>query len=287
MSNPEQSLLGKVEKDPNSTILKVYYDNQGTIERIEKETTEDENIVIYPTPLEGSYIEPTFEDYIPHFKEYSYTAGRFFTDTLDRYSAIDTIDFSEFRDSLRNLLSQKYERNFLDFLEENVDESTYIRFVLEQLAIKSQMPEEMTEQDGNRLVVEWPGYYPKKTQLQKDLAPLPSDLQKPYLVNKLLCICTDHENYSYTEELFELDKLDWVGSILFHITEIQSKSTERDSMIKELMDYYGFEMEEKIAIMRGYISRWRNILKDQEDIKKTKEHLKELQEKVEKGLDLY
>jgi len=285
MTNPEKSLLGKVEKEPSSTILKIYFnEDKGTIERIEKETTQDENIVIYPTPLKGSSIEPEFEDYIPHFEKYSFTAGPFLTDTLGTYSSVD---FSELRDTLRNLLTQEYDKNFLNFLEENVDETTYIRFVLEQLAIWSQMPADKAEQDENRLVVEWPEYYPRKTKIQKDLAPLPSDFRRPYLVNKLLCICTDHENYSYTEEHFELDELTLVSSILYHITELDNKHTEKDSMINELMEYYGFKMEEKIDIMRGYISIWRNILQDQEYIKKAKGHLRELQEKVETGQDLY
>jgi len=285
MTNPEKSLLGKVEKEPSSTILKIYFnEDKGTIERIEKETTQDENIVIYPTPLKGSSIEPEFEDYIPHFEKYSFTAGPFLTDTLGTYSSVD---FSELRDTLRNLLTQEYDKNFLDFLEENVDETTYIRFVLEQLAIWSQMPADKAEQDENRLVVEWPEYYPRKTKIQKDLAPLPSDFRRPYLVNKLLCICTDHENYSYTEEHFELDNLDWVSSILYHITELDNKDAEKNSMINELMEYYGLEMKEEIKIMKGYVFQWRNILNYQDYVEGIKEDLKRFQKKVEKGEELY
>ena len=259
----ETSSGSKTEKESTlQSLVKIYYDQEDNIQRIIQEDTEGKTELVYPMQIEcgNCFDKPKYVNYIPDFKE------GFFKDrdrTEDPFGVFHTVDLNELNAKTLSIIKSPYDKKFVEFLSKNVDGAKYTRFLLEQLAVKSHIPDDLLTMDRYRLATEWPRYYPKSNDIQEDRRDLPGfSFDSAYRINRLICIFSEESNnlfYSFRDSLSKTDVDICAKNLDSAINRKESVNTQ-ESMVYELLEYYGLNRRFLILSMRDYVSFWDKVL---------------------------
>jgi hypothetical protein len=295
------------EKAPLGSNLKIYYDaDDNTITKIVQEIPIGETVIF---PIE---IGPDGEEYIPSFHDF--WEDKSLTNT-DKEGTFYQIDFEKWKNKLKGNLEYNedpIDRNFVDFLEDNLSEKEYTQFILEQIAveinfIKAQGARTYRFRDSlYSSLFNWPDYYPRLSQTEENMKYLPMATEKIrtlYATNKFLDILKNPEGpnsilsigYDFTDNCFNKEELTLLGKNLdsyFKVSDpdydegyardiLPEQDYELYLLTERLFYIYLKNIERKKPIVKGYIytfiEAWSKKLDFQEGIESSDEKLRGVQ----------
>jgi hypothetical protein len=230
----ESLLETRVEREPRSTLVKFYYNEEtDAIERITLDS-EDGETPLFPIKLESG------KSYIPNLDEFDFKRRDISLQTNSSGSSY-VEKFEDLEHYLEgDLCANTFDNSFLRFLRDTFP-SGYAQLVIEQMAVRGHI-------HRNRRHISKPEYYPGKEEYGMKYLPCSESLQYAHILNKVLCICNDPPTYPFDQEYFsykELKEIDKAFDAALYSIAHEESSPSQSKLAGELLLYRNFDFLRK------------------------------------------
>jgi hypothetical protein len=281
--NVEFNTALNVESEPRSTEVKFYFNEETeSVERVVLDSETDGETTIFPRIIENSDME-----YMPNLREiyFAHRDNTLFSDDSGSFYSepFDGIDFALETSLKRDTIN----KDFLQFLREELTEVEYARFVIEQIAVRSflyrnknRLRKSVYYEHVDNLIMEWPEYYPGEEKYCMEFLPSSNDLRYAYILNKAVSICDNPYRYNLEKEYFtyqELKEIDKGINLAKSYESSPDQYSNEAKLAQKLLDFHDLDyFSKRYSVLDRYLRFWFKIKNSQAEVKTYKEELKRL-----------